>query len=129
MKIINFMGKKKIIYIVTVILLLASFAAIFVRGFNLGPDFAGGTLLEVRLSEHVATDDIKAIFTESDIQETEGNHYIIKGAALSEEDYNSKMSQLKEKFGEVEVVSGVVGAELSQKAILALLLASLGIII
>ncbi|AMP20617.1 hypothetical protein AZF37_05005 [endosymbiont 'TC1' of Trimyema compressum] len=134
MKIINFMGKKKIIYIVTVVLLLASFIAMFTKGFNLGPDFAGGTLLEIKLSEHIATDDIKAIFKESDIQETEANHYIIKGSALSEEEYNNKMNQLKEKFGQIEVVkndtvSGVIGSELSQKAILALALASLGIII
>ena len=134
MKVINFIGKKKIIYIATTVLLLLSFIVIFIKGFNLGPDFTGGTLLEIKLSEHIAIDDIKIIFKESYIQEAEADHYIIKGSVLSEEEYNNKINQLKEKFKKVEVIkndtiSGVVGAELSQKAILALVLASLGIVI
>lgn len=134
MKIINFIKQRKIIYIVTVILLLISFVAIFTKGFNLGPDFIGGTLFEIKLPEHVETNYIKMILKESDIQETDANHYIVKCHVLSEEEYNDKIVQLKEKFEKVEIVkndtiSGVIGAELFRQAILALVLALLGIII
>jgi preprotein translocase subunit SecF len=58
MKVINFMGLRKVAAIFSVTLVLASLASLAVQQLNWGLDFTGGTLLEVYYSE---TADLTAI--------------------------------------------------------------------
>ncbi|MBN7796136.1 protein translocase subunit SecF [Parahaliea mediterranea] len=58
MKIINFMGQRKLAVIFSTLLLVAAIASLATRQLNWGLDFTGGTLVEVHYSE---TADLNAI--------------------------------------------------------------------
>src|SRR6185369_13959310 len=49
----DFLGKAKIFITLTIIISLLGLLSFFVKGFNLGIDFAGGTLLNVRFKNSV----------------------------------------------------------------------------
>ena len=58
---IDFIGKRKIAFIVSSIMILISFASLIVHGGpRYGIDFAGGTLIQVKFSAPTAVDDIKS---------------------------------------------------------------------
>jgi len=58
MKVINFMGQRKIAMVFSALLLLASLGSLVVNQLNWGLDFTGGTLVEVHYSESA---DLSAI--------------------------------------------------------------------
>ncbi len=47
---IDFMGKRRITYVISACLMIGSFVLLAVRGLNLGIDFTGGVVVEVSLS-------------------------------------------------------------------------------
>jgi SecD/SecF fusion protein len=61
---IDFVGKRKIFYVLSGIIILAGIISIIVRGFSLGVDFKGGRSYVIRFDEPVRTVDIRARLTE-----------------------------------------------------------------
>ena len=61
---INFMRPHKIAFIISVIMILGSFALVFTKGLNFGIDFAGGVIMEVKSSTPVA--DLASMRSELD---------------------------------------------------------------
>ena len=63
---IDWMGKRKIAYVISGVLIVAGVASIFTRGFDLGVDFKGGYAYNVQFAEgsNVDSDAIKAGLTE-----------------------------------------------------------------
>ena len=66
MKVINFMGQRKLALAFSITLLVISIASLATKQLNWGLDFTGGTLLEVHYSD---TADLRAI---RNITETQG---------------------------------------------------------
>ena len=56
---VNFLGKRKIAYIVSGILILASLTSIFTKGFTYGVDFVGGRTYVVKFDQNVNTEDVR----------------------------------------------------------------------
>ena len=56
----DFVGKRKIAYIVSGTLLLLSVASFAIRGFNMGVEFTGGRAYVVRFDQNVSADDVRS---------------------------------------------------------------------
>lgn len=59
MKLIDFMGKRHIAYIVSIVLALISIGSLAVKHLNLGLDFTGGTQIEIRYDKAPSLDHIR----------------------------------------------------------------------
>lgn len=129
---------KKIFFAIAILLVGASLTAIFSRGFNVGVDFTGGSILEVTYADRPTTELIKAqvvaLLPESKVQEV-GTHDIrivtrtidqstkdaivqaisIDGAQATEKRFNT--------------IGPSVGQELRNKAKWALIIVSLAIVL
>ena len=57
---VDFIGKKKIAYIVSSILIVASLVSIFTKGFTYGVDFTGGRTYVVRFDQNVTAEEVRA---------------------------------------------------------------------
>ena len=55
---VDFMGKRKIFYAVSIIITIIGIASLFIRGLNPGIDFSGGRTYVVRFEETVKTSDV-----------------------------------------------------------------------
>lgn len=55
---INFIGKRKIFYVISGIIILIGLTSLFVKGLNPGIDFSGGRTYVVRFEEPVSTTDV-----------------------------------------------------------------------
>ncbi|OLO12674.1 protein-export membrane protein SecF [Chromohalobacter japonicus] len=60
MRQLDFMGKRRIAFAVSVLLAVIAIGALAFKGLNLGLDFTGGTLVEVRYEQAPALDDLRS---------------------------------------------------------------------
>ena len=143
---IDFIGKKKYTLWISAIVLLICLGSIFLfGGMTYGVDFAGGILIQVKFSNPVDISELrKAMDTmgskEAMVQAFGGeNEYLIRVEkasedleALSKKIQSSLQDQFKGKSLEirrVEVVGPKVGQDLKEKALLAVGLSFLAILI
>ena len=123
-------------YGVSLILVLGSLFLLWTRGLNLGLDFTGGTVLEVRFKKEVSISEVRRAVKEAGaesflVQETREGTYIIK--VREGEDVKA----VKDKLGKVsaydlireERIGGIISEELRRKAVLAVLTALGGILL
>lgn len=114
----DFIGKKKIWFIISVAVIAAGIIGLIVNGgFNLGIDFLGGNLLEVKLDRTAETAEVRSIVSElgyqnAIIQRVEpemlqggADRYIIRikgeerGESISTDEKNMILAALDEKIG------------------------------
>ena len=62
---IDFLGKRRVFYVVSIVITIAGIAAAFIRGVDLGIDFEGGTEAEVRFEQPVETGDVRSAIEEA----------------------------------------------------------------
>ncbi|MHA7880330.1 MAG: protein translocase subunit SecF [Saccharospirillum sp.] len=65
MKVIDFMGKRRIAAILSITLLVISLGSLVVRGLNFGLDFTGGAQIEVRYQSEADVENIRTILTDA----------------------------------------------------------------
>jgi preprotein translocase SecF subunit len=65
---INWIKAKKIFIPVSIILLLLGAISVQTRGFNLGVDFTGGTLMTVRFKEPTTPDQIRSVLSSAGVE-------------------------------------------------------------
>lgn len=61
---IDWMGKRKVAYIISTVLIVAGLASIFTRGFNLGVDFKGGYSYDITFDQPVDQETLKSTLTD-----------------------------------------------------------------
>tara|TARA_R110002073_G_scaffold94774_1_gene220512 strand:+ start:406 stop:1323 length:918 start_codon:yes stop_codon:yes gene_type:complete len=132
---IDFMGKRKLAALFSVILLVVSIGSLAIKGLNLGLDFTGGTLIEVEYSKAPNLENVRVLLLDSGYENVVVQNF---GAATSvlvrlAESYNDKVglqvatalasSGDSLELKRAEFVGAQVGEELREQGGLGLLLA------
>jgi preprotein translocase subunit SecF len=144
---IDFIGKSKIAFTVSVAMILVSILSLFIHGGpRYGIDFAGGTLIQVKFLEPVNIKDIKSGLAAIDMGastvqlfgDQQENEYLIRTdrSAATSQGFSLKVQDaLKSSVGKnaeirrVEMVGPQVGKDLREKALFAMFYALLFITI
>lgn len=131
---LNFVGYRRLWYAISLVVIVIGLVFLGVRGLNQGIDFTGGNLLQVRFNQETDIGTVRQAvndlaITGQRVQQAGPNEFIIRTAELSEEDNARLRSGLEEKIGAMEVlrnekVGAMIGRELTDKAFLALAIAS-----
>lgn len=127
-----------------VVVALAALSVAF-KGFNLGIDFTGGTILERAMPRPVTAAELREVLTRGELADLQlggatvqpldgGRSVLIRTRELSQAEIARVDAALEQRFGGVvdrrtEVVGPVIGRELISQALFAVLLATGGILV
>ena len=135
----NFVGNRRIAYAISIVIIAVGLISLLVQGLNYGVDFVGGTLLQFRFNREVEVEEVREALeglnlAKSTVQRFSPQEVIIRSPKLSQEEQDQVEKTLGETFGEVtlvrvEDVGPAVGADLRRMAIVAVLVALLGILL
>jgi len=141
---IKFMKIKKVTLIFSSILFLLSVAVVLFKGLNLGIDFTGGSLIEVRFNEKVNLNDLRNKMNKLDLGEVQlqtignENDIVIRVQKQAEDDnkqikvINSIKDSLDDQsveYRRTEFVGPKVGSELVKAGVIAVVFSLIGILI
>lgn len=141
----DIIGKRKIWYAISSLLIIASLFFMITRGFNMGIDFTGGTIMDLRFEKAVNINDVRAVLNEYNLSNstiqlsgessssTESENVMIRTVDLEEQERKEVMAGLTDKLGAYQVlreekVGATMGTELIMNAIYATIISWLLII-
>lgn len=136
MKQIDFMALRFYAYVISAVLVIVSILSLYWKGLNLGLDFTGGTVIEVKYFPKVDIGKVreaveKAGLSSVQVQDTASGTVLVK---LKIGEPKEKALDALRKLGNAEIVSmetigGVISSELRKKAMWSLLVAIGGILL
>ena len=137
----DFVGKRKIWFIISAAVIIAGIAGYFIQGgFLLGIDFLGGSLIEVDFKEDVEIVEVREVmedlgFSNAILQQTESNRFIIRTTPIDIETKNEILNSLDEEIGinrpplqDRNVLPGF-GKQIARYALIAIGISIVGILI
>ncbi len=128
----------KIFFSITIIFLLIGIGSMLFRGFNLGIDFTGGSIMDLSFNKPVTVAEVRDVLKEHDLgnsiiqlessdgaQSAQG--VLIRTVVIDDSVRRAVMDDLKNKLGDfqiqrVEQVGATIGGELIQQAVMAIVL-------
>jgi len=130
----SFTRRYKLFFSLTLIVLLIGIGSMFVRGFNLGIDFTGGSLMDLKFAKPVSVADVRDVLKahdlggaviqleSSDVNVTEAQGVLIRTPVIDDGARQQIMVDLKSRLGDydinrVENVGATVGGELIAQGI------------
>ena len=129
----DFVGKRKICYVLSLIVIIAGIVSMFIQGLNLGIDFAGGTVIQASFNEEVEISDVREAINglnigTNRIQELDDGSFQIKTLYMDQDAQDEFVGQLDEALGgctllRSEAVGASVGSELLKSGLIALFVA------
>lgn len=135
----NFLKYRKIYFIFSGILIVASLASLFIFGLKPGIDFTGGSILEVEYkTERPSNQEIKESLAEIDLgeiylQPADEKGVIIRMKNISEETHQEIIQKLTEDRELIELrfesIGPVIGQELKEKTKIVVILSLLAIVL
>lgn len=140
----DFMGKRMVTLIFSVLLVLASFATLATKGLNYGIDFAGGTVVQVKYDTPAPINEMRTLiskhelFDGASISEFGSPEEVVIRVRTSSSSVTSDMGDLAREalkgsgnfeIRRVDIVGPKVGSELREKGIMAMIFAIIGILI
>ncbi len=142
---IPFVPKRRLFFVISGVMILASLIVIIVKGFNYGVDFTGGSLLQVHFTQPVSADAMRGVLDKigeggAGLQRDEQGDFLIRAKAREfpgQQTFSSVFSQeLQTSFPgnnfEIlrdETVGPQISKELQGKVLLAVALGLIGILI
>ncbi len=137
----DIIGKRKWWFIISGLIILPGLLALILWGLQLGIDFSGGTLIELEFpkAETVNREQVEELLDPLNlenlqVQTTGEKSVFIRTKPITKEEFNKIQATLAEKMGEAkgvrfETVGPVVSKNLTQKAVIAVIVASIAIIL
>ena len=129
----------KIFFAITITFLIIGLGSMIVKGFNMGIDFTGGSIMDLQFHKTVSVAEVREVLKERDLGNaiiqlessdsavTSAKGVLIRTGVISDEQRQQVMADLKSKLGDfdiqrVENVGATIGGELIQQAVLAIVL-------
>jgi preprotein translocase subunit SecF len=135
----NLMKYKLWYFVFSLLIILPGLYFLATQGLRLGIDFTGGALLEYRFERALDISALKQEITKEGVEvgviiSSAEQTYLIRTKPIEQNKLNSLKEKLQAKFGKIEErrienVGPVIGSELKKKAVFALALASLAIVL
>jgi len=133
-----FIEKRKIFYILSILIILPGLVSLCTKGLNTGIDFKGGSIIQVKIAGNASLADVRSSLKEMKLEKAEvtrsGDEFFIRTNELNQQQTQEVMNDLKTKFKNVEfrsadTVGATIGKELTQKAFLAVFIAALAMLL
>jgi SecD/SecF fusion protein len=143
----NWIKHRKIYYIVTVAVLVICFGVGMIRGYNFGIDFTGGTIIQADLGKVVTSEELDSVLTKNKIADPSVQNYDTSGGrdngviiktttALSAAQVDAVYTDIEKEFEikdsierNFEQFGPSIGDDLKKNAVIATLIAALGMLI
>ena len=135
----DFIKNRRMAYIISAVIILIGLISIIFQGFNLGIDFAGGTLIQIRFDKSVSVTEVRSVLNEfnlsqSTIQNLSENEFVIRTEKIDSEQRKEILAVFRENLTDLEIlrvetVGPIIGENLKKLALYAFLLAFIGIIL
>lgn len=135
----NLIKYRNLFFAVSLIIIIPGIFALFSYGLKLGIDFSGGTLWEIKFENHVQKDEIQKTLTDSGgqvaaISQTSENAVLVRMRESDEEKIAAMRAALNAKYKNtqdlrLETVGPAISKELTQKAITAVAISILAIML
>jgi len=140
MRNIEFARRRKIWYILSLLIIIPGLVSFAIQGLNLGIDFKGGSIVQLQFQKPVSVTETNKVLAQfglekgSVVQKAGPKEVMIRTKALDEKQTKDLVNAFKTKFGQLDLkrsekVGPVIGKELTSKALWALLVASVLMVI
>ncbi|MBS6479970.1 MAG: protein translocase subunit SecF [Dialister sp.] len=134
MKRIDVVGHRKWWFSLSSLLVIIAFICIFMKGFNFGIDFTGGTILDLKFEQTVTVAQVReglrkdnlensVIQLSGDTFEESGKEVIIRTRSLTADEAQTIVSHISDSVGKTEInrietVGAVIGSEVTKNTLL-----------
>lgn len=139
----NIIGKKNWYFLISALVIIPGLVSIFLFGLKFSIDFTGGSLLEVKIEspkEKITEEKLQSIVSKqnieaSSVQSSGDKTYLFRLKTITKDQSNAIQKKIagetKAKVTEArfETVGPTIGKELTQKAILSVIIVSLAIVV
>ena len=129
----------KIFFAISIIFLLIGYGSMIVRGFNLGIDFTGGSIMDLKFEKAVQVAQVREVLSKhnlggaiiqlesNDSAATSSQGVLIRTPVIADQDRTAVMQDMEKSLGKfdirrVENVGATIGGELIQQAAIAIFL-------
>lgn len=131
----DFIGKKKIFYIIALLVIIPGICVMIFSGLNLGIDFTGGSIVKITYTEDVDIADVRAVVSDMvaqtpTINESDDNSFVIRTEDLGDEQTKAMVSALEGlgpvngELTQIDRIGPTIGSELLSNARWAIIIAA-----
>ena len=134
----NIVGKRRLAFIISIVVIVAGIVSLLVQGLNFGVDFAGGAKMQIKFKQSISAEELRSMFTDKgydnpEIKSSGENEYMITvsedKAENSDELLNIVLADVDYTVLQIDKVGPKMGAEMRNNSIQAIGIALLLILI
>ncbi len=139
----NIIGKKNLYFLISSLVIVPGLISLILFGLRFSIDFTGGSLLELKIvspKTRVGQEELQKVIEEENvtvgsIQSTDQDTYLFRLKEINKDKNQTLKKKISDKFGtqvtevRFETVGPVIGRELAQKSSLAIVVASIAVVL